>query len=72
MTEPFDLRRARLNAGLTQRELAKNCGVPLSTVQRLEDRQGATPRNAKRVADFFSTEEHPVLVTDLLPLPEAA
>jgi transcriptional regulator with XRE-family HTH domain len=53
---------ARLNKGMTQRELAAAAGVPLTTVQRLETGGGASPRNAKRVADFFGC-----LVTDLLP-----
>ena len=59
----FDLRAARLNAGLAQRQLAKTCKVSLSTIQGLEDGKGAHPRNAKKVADFFG-----VLVTDLMPL----
>lgn len=57
----FDLLTARLNAGLTQRALADQVGVSLSTVQRLEEGKGATPSNAKRVVDYFE-----VKVTDLL------
>jgi transcriptional regulator with XRE-family HTH domain len=59
----FDLTTARLNAGLSQRELASQCDVGLATVQRLEDGFTAHPRNAKKVADFFE-----VAVTDLLPI----
>jgi transcriptional regulator with XRE-family HTH domain len=58
----FSLRDARLNSGLTQRALARRAGVTLSTVQRLEARQGARPANAKKVADYFGVQ-----VTDLLP-----
>jgi predicted transcriptional regulator len=59
---PFDLRSSRLNLGKTQRELALECGVSLTTIQRLEDGRGAIPRNAKRVADYFE-----IRVTDLVP-----
>lgn len=58
----FSLRDARLNAGLTQRALARRAGVTLSTVQRLEAGQGARPANAKKVADYFDMQ-----VVDLLP-----
>jgi transcriptional regulator with XRE-family HTH domain len=63
----FDVYTARLNEGLTQRELAGKCGVSLTTIQRLEGDGGATPRNAKKVADYFGVQ-----VTDLLPLKDAA
>lgn len=59
----FDLLAARLNRGFTQRDLANECGVSLTTIQRLESGAGASPRNAKKVADFFEIQ-----VTDLLPL----
>lgn len=67
MTTRFDLRAARLNAGLTQRDLAERAGVNLATVQRLEDGLGARPKNAKKVADLFG-----VKVTDLIPIEAAA
>lgn len=67
MSDPFDFLAARLNAGLTQRELAKECGVSLTTIQRLEKGAAATPRNAKKVADYFG-----VRATDLLPERSAA
>lgn len=64
----FDLRSARLNAGLSQRELAEEAGVPLVTIQNLEAaRGGARPSNAKRLADYFG-----IKVTDLIPVQEAA
>lgn len=66
-SDQFDPVAARLNAGLTQRELSEQVGVPLQTVQRLEAGLGARPGNAKKIADFFG-----VRVTDLLPVSEAA
>ncbi len=59
----FNVLAARLNKGLTQRELAAACDVSLTVVQRLEGGESASPRNAKKVADFFA-----VLVTDLMPI----
>lgn len=59
----FDLRAARLNAGLSQRALAETVGVKLPTIQRLEDGLGAYPANAKKVADYFDVQ-----VTDLMPI----
>jgi transcriptional regulator with XRE-family HTH domain len=59
----FNLREARINAGLTQRDLAEKAKVGLPTIQRLEDGLGARPGNAKRVADYFHVQ-----VTDLMPL----
>jgi transcriptional regulator with XRE-family HTH domain len=67
MTDAFDVRAARVNAGLSQRALAEECGVSLTVVQRLENGATATPRNAKKVADYFQVQ-----VTDLLPVKEAA
>lgn len=67
MNERFNVLAARLNRGMTQRELAAECGVALTTIQRLESGLTASPRNAKKVADFFEIQ-----VTDLLPLAEAA
>ena len=58
----FDLRTARINAGLSQRELAEVVDVPYVTVQNLERGRGARPSNAKKIADYFE-----IKVTDLLP-----
>jgi DNA-binding XRE family transcriptional regulator len=58
----FDLRTARINAGLSQRELAAEVGVPYVTIQNLENGRGARPSNAKKIADHFD-----IKVTDLLP-----
>lgn len=67
MSQAFDLATARLNAGMTQRELAAATGVPYPTVQRLEAGLGARPANAKKVADHFG-----VRVTDLMPVERSA
>lgn len=72
MTGRFSVLAERLNSGMTQRELAAACEVSLTTIQRLEAGAGANPRNAKKVADWFSTDERPVLVTDLLPVEDVA
>jgi transcriptional regulator with XRE-family HTH domain len=66
-SDRFDVLAARLNQGLTQRQLAVACGVSLTVIQRLEGDGGAHPRTAKKVADYFGVQ-----VTDLLPLKEAA
>lgn len=58
----FDFRGARVDLGLTQRELAAECGVSLTVIQRLEHGGFANPRNAKKVADRLG-----VAATDLLP-----
>jgi transcriptional regulator with XRE-family HTH domain len=52
----FNLREARVNEGLTQRELAAEVGVSLTVVQRLENGGVAHPANAKKVADRFEVE----------------
>lgn len=60
--ERFDLYAARMNAGMSQRELAMACGVSLPTIQNLESGGSAQPRNVKKVADFFG-----VKVLDIVP-----
>lgn len=67
MTERFNMREARVNEGLTQRELAAACNVSLTVVQRLEAGGAASPRKAKLVADHFK-----IRVTDLMPLEDIA
>ncbi len=63
MTEPaFDLRRARLNAGLSIRGLAREAGVHEQIIRRLEAGEGARPQSVKPVADFFG-----VKVLDIAP-----
>lgn len=63
----FSLTAARINAGLSQRQLAQKVPVGLETIRRLERGEGAHPENAKKVADYFG-----VKVTDLMPLEPAA
>lgn len=58
----FDVLSARINQGLTQRELAAQCGVSLTVIQGLEAGRSAHPKQAKAVADHFG-----VLATDILP-----
>lgn len=65
--ERFNMLEARINEGLTQRELAAACKVSLTVVQRLEGGGTASPRTAKRVADHFK-----IRVTDLMPLEDVA
>jgi transcriptional regulator with XRE-family HTH domain len=67
MTENFDLRSARLNAGFTIRGLAREIGIAEQTLRRLEGGEGAHPASAKKVADFFGVQ-----VTDLMPFEDVA
>lgn len=60
MSAPFALGSARMNRGLSQRDLAAECDVSLTVIQRLEDGKKVFPRNAKKVADYFEVQ-----VTDL-------
>jgi transcriptional regulator with XRE-family HTH domain len=65
-TPPFNLARARVNAGLSRRALADASGVPAPTIERLEKGAGARLPNAKKLADFFQVQ-----VTDLMPVEQA-
>lgn len=62
MSDPFDLRTARLNAGYSIRGMARELDVPEGSIRRLERGGGMTPENAKKIADLLG-----VKVTDLLP-----
>lgn len=62
----FNFLAARMNEGLSQRDLAAACGVSLTSIQRLEAGGSVSPRNAKKVADYFG-----VRVTDLMPIADA-
>jgi ribosome-binding protein aMBF1 (putative translation factor) len=60
----FDLKTARLNAGLSIRGLAREIDVPEQSIRRFEaGDSGLHPANAKRIADRFGVQ-----VTDLLPV----
>lgn len=64
----FDLTAARLNAGLSIRDLASELDVNQHSIRRLESGEGSVhPATAKKIADRFG-----VKVTDLMPLAEAA
>ncbi len=63
MTDRFDLRRARINAGYSLRGLARKLGIHDATLRRLEAGEVVRPESAKPVADFFDVQ-----VTDLLPV----
>ena len=63
----MNLTESRLNAGYSLRGLAAHLDVPEGSIRRLENGEGVTPANAKRVADFFGLK-----VTDLLPAPVIA
>lgn len=67
MTERFDIRVERINRGFNQRDLAAECDVSLTTIQRLEAGGAVFPRNAKKVADYFGVQ-----VTDLMPIEREA
>lgn len=61
----FDLRTARLNAGLSQRALAQLVDVSKNTIVAMEKDPAYRPHpaNAKRIADYFDIQ-----VTDLIPV----
>lgn len=67
MSERFQVRTARINAGHTTRSLATELGMHPATLQRIEDGESAHPANVKKVADFFG-----VKVTDLLDTEDVA
>lgn len=66
MIETFDLTAARVNRGLSRRELAREVGLGRETIRRLEQGERVYPASAKKVADFFGIQ-----ATDLLPEPES-
>lgn len=68
MTKPaFDLRAARVNAGLSIRGLAQVAQVHEHAVRRLERGERVRPASAKPIADFFE-----IRVTDLMPVEREA
>lgn len=63
----IDLRKERINRGLSGRQAAKEIGVEPDTLARAERGAGVPhPRNAKLIADFYG-----VKVTDLWPVGES-
>jgi transcriptional regulator with XRE-family HTH domain len=62
MSARFDLREARVNAGLSQRQLAEKLGVSREAIRRIEDGGGsARPATLLKLAQHFDVQ-----VTDLL------
>lgn len=55
-TEPFDLRRERINAGLSLKGFARRLQVPEGTLRRLEAGLPVRPESVKPVADFFDVD----------------
>jgi transcriptional regulator with XRE-family HTH domain len=62
MSARFDLREARVNAGLSQRQLAAKLSVSREAIRRIEDGGGsARPATLLKLAAYFEVQ-----VTDLL------
>jgi transcriptional regulator with XRE-family HTH domain len=62
MSARFDLREARVNAGLSQRQLADELEVSREAIRRIEDGEGsARPATLLKIATRFGVQ-----VTDLL------
>jgi transcriptional regulator with XRE-family HTH domain len=70
MLATFNLREARVNRGLSRRELAQAAGVGRETIRRLELGHRVHPASAKKVADLFNVQATDLLPTD--PEPRAA
>jgi ribosome-binding protein aMBF1 (putative translation factor) len=62
VSEPFDLERARVNAGYSIRGLARHLEIHEATLRRLERGLPVRPGSAKPIADYFNVQ-----VTDLMP-----
>lgn len=67
MAAGLTLRAARLNRGLTTREVAETLKLSRGTVVRAERGEGVYPATAKKLADFYDVQ-----VTDLWPVEERA
>lgn len=63
----FDLKAARLNKGLSVRQLAAEIKVSAASVARAEAGESIHPANAKRIADFYGKS-----VTEIWPVKEPA
>lgn len=61
----FDLRVARMNQGLSIRQLAARTGVSRNAITQLERGGSASEASVKPLADYFG-----VLVTDITPARE--
>lgn len=63
----FDLRRERLNLGLSRAKLAEKIGVTERVLILAETGSTPRPENARKIADYFGFR-----VTDLWPPAERA
>lgn len=61
-----EIRAARINAGFSVRGLGRELNMPEQTIRRLEADLGASPANAKKLADWLG-----VTVLDVLPVEDA-
>ena len=63
----FNIEAARVNRGLSRRDLAEELGVGQETVRLIENGHRPSPRIGKKFADFFECS-----VTDLWPIEQEA
>lgn len=66
-SELFVLEHARLNRGLSRRQVADEIGISQMTYRRVEEGLPVHPASAKKIADYFGVQ-----VTDLMPATEVA
>lgn len=65
--DPAEFRRRRIEAGLSQAELARRVGLGRSRINDVEKARpgrGLAPRHLKAVAELFGCEVHDLLITD--------
>jgi transcriptional regulator with XRE-family HTH domain len=55
-SSPFDLRRERINKGLSIRQLAAQIKIAPETYRKLEDGEPVHPATALKVAEFYGVE----------------
>jgi transcriptional regulator with XRE-family HTH domain len=55
------LRRLRVDAGYSQRELARRAGVAPGTIWKIEQGRRATPATLKRLADVLGVKASDLL-----------
>jgi transcriptional regulator with XRE-family HTH domain len=65
MSTRFDLREARVNSGLSQRQLAEKLGVSREAIRRIEGGGGsARPSTLLKLARFFNVQATDLLDSD--------
>ncbi|WP_406168993.1 helix-turn-helix transcriptional regulator [Streptomyces sp. NBC_00996] len=63
--DPREFRRRRIEAGLSQTELARRIGKGRSRICDVEkERAGLAPEDLKKVAEIFGCEVHDLLLPD--------